>query len=89
MNSRDNHIVAVGLASLEVEDLQEQIFQIQEKARTEISVVVSRAVGTNPGSVDGQAAKSAMDGVVQHLAEAVNQCELTKQFLSKYSNRKL
>jgi hypothetical protein len=86
---RDNHIAAVGLASLEVEEVQSQAFDLQEKARNEVATAVSNAVGTSPGSGHGQAAARNMAKIPTLLAEVVNQCELVKQSLAKYSRGNL
>jgi hypothetical protein len=86
---RDNHVIAVGLASLEVEELQNQVFEWQEKARNQVAAAVNNAVGTNPGSEYGKRAARNMGKVVELLAETVNECELVKQNLAKYSKRGL
>ena len=87
MSPRDGHVHAVGLASIEIQKLQDSIFSLLEKSRTEIRDVVTYAVGREPIEGPGKEALRSARRISAHLAEAIDQCEKTKVHLTDHSQR--
>lgn len=87
MSPRNGHVHAVGLASIEIQKLQDSIFDLLKRSRADIRDMVTYAVGHDPIDGPGKEALHSVLKISAHLAEAIDQCEKTKGHLTDHSQR--